>query len=95
MPAAVRGLFLAVRLTVKLEPQAAVRALFLAVRLTLKPEPQVQYLVTFNLSDLGIRREVSDGFICQCCQLLANNFGQINQKIRPLAKKFGRTSIFS
>jgi hypothetical protein len=25
----------------------------------------------------------------QCCQLLAKPFGQINQKIRPPAKKFG------
>jgi hypothetical protein len=30
----------------------------------------------------------------QCCQLLANNFGQINRKIRPLAKKFSRTHYF-
>jgi hypothetical protein len=29
--------------------------------------------------------------VSQCCQLLANVFGQINRKIRPLAKKFGRT----
>jgi hypothetical protein len=27
----------------------------------------------------------------QCCQLLAKNFGQFNLKLRPLAKKFGRT----
>jgi hypothetical protein len=27
----------------------------------------------------------------QCCQLLANVFGEINPKIWPLAKKFGRT----
>jgi hypothetical protein len=27
----------------------------------------------------------------QCCQLLAKLFGQISQKIRPLAKKFGPT----
>jgi hypothetical protein len=27
----------------------------------------------------------------QCCQLLAKDFGQIYHKIRPLAKKFGRT----
>jgi hypothetical protein len=25
----------------------------------------------------------------QCCQLMATIFGQTNQKIRPLAKKFG------
>jgi hypothetical protein len=27
----------------------------------------------------------------QCCHLLANYFGQIHQKIRPLAEKFGHT----
>jgi hypothetical protein len=27
----------------------------------------------------------------QCCQHLANVFGQINLKIRPLANTFGRT----
>jgi hypothetical protein len=25
------------------------------------------------------------------CQLLSKNFGQLNSKVRPLAKKFGRT----
>jgi hypothetical protein len=30
----------------------------------------------------------------QSCQLLANNFGQINWKIRPLTKKFGRAHYF-
>jgi hypothetical protein len=29
-----------------------------------------------------------------CCQLLANYLGQIIPKIRPLAKKFGRTHYF-
>jgi hypothetical protein len=34
-------------------------------------------------------KEVLTQVCSQCCQLLATIFGQINQKIRPLAKKFG------
>jgi hypothetical protein len=29
----------------------------------------------------------------QCCQLLAKDFGQSNQKMRPLAKNFGTTEF--
>jgi hypothetical protein len=32
--------------------------------------------------------------LLQCCQLLAKLFGQINKKIRPLAKKFGPLQNF-
>jgi hypothetical protein len=31
---------------------------------------------------------------CQCYQLLANGFGQINQKIWSLGKKFGCARYF-
>jgi hypothetical protein len=42
-------------------------------------------LYTIMLSQLG------PSILAQCCQLPGNVFGQIYRKLRPLAKKFGRT----
>jgi hypothetical protein len=53
---------------------------------------ETQMSLVFNPIPIEIRDAASAEK--QCCQLLAKVFCQINRKIRPLTKKFGRTTSF-